>query len=389
MPFSRRSSGILCSAFDSEAARRIARPAPDSSTDRWAAVQSQISPPLVSFILLTYNQQEFVEEATRSALLQTYHPLEIIISDDASTDLTFERATAVIREYKGPHAVTCRVNARNLGTNAHLNIAAGHARGEFIVVAAGDDISLPARVEQLVMQWQSGASGAFSNATIINAHGNTQDIFVRRGYKHMANWRAMVLAGTHGAWGCTLSWERNVFDTFGDMPEDIMGEDAVIPFRCGLLNGLSYVDEPLVQYRDHGENISFWAEERRLSRNEMVELGSRIMQFKEQMYGNWKKDLELARNKNIIDAREHDWGQRVLDENILLVRKMDELLRMSLVRLILLIPCALVHFARRMRNAVSPFVALKTTAWKLLNGVLHYRAPRMHQIIRRLLGRNT
>ena len=352
-------------------------------------MQSKIASPLVSFILLTYEQEKFVEEAVRSALRQTYEPLEIIVSDDASSDRTFVKAKAVIDAYQGPHSVMGRVNARNLGTNGHINVAVRTARGEFIVVAAGDDVSAPGRVERLVRQWQSGASGVFSNATIIDAQGATKDIFVRRGYRHMAGWREMVLAGTHGAWGCTLSWGKRVFESFGDMPENIMGEDAVIPFRCGLLSGLAYVDEPLVHYRDHGGNISFWAEEKRLGSNETVELGSRIMQFKERMYGNWKKDLELARSKNVIDAGEHDWGQRVLDENILLVRKMDELLRTSWIGLIFLLPCAWLRFSRRLRGAVSPFVALKTTAWKLLNGVLHYRAPGTHQVIRRLLGRNT
>ncbi|MGH9784801.1 MAG: glycosyltransferase family 2 protein, partial [Terriglobia bacterium] len=171
-------------------------------------MQSKISPPLVSFILLTYNQQKFVEEAVRSALLQTYQPLEIIVSDDASTDRTFEIARTLIDEYRGPHFVTGCVNARNLGTNGHLNIAVRKAKGEFIVVAAGDDVSLPGRVEKLVRQWRSGASGVFSNATIIDAQSNPKEIFVRQGYKHMVDWREMVIAGTHGAWGCTLSWEK-------------------------------------------------------------------------------------------------------------------------------------------------------------------------------------
>ncbi len=358
-------------------------------TSRQTVVQTKTSAPLVSFVLLTYNQQEFVEKAVRSALHQTYQPLEIIVSDDASTDRTYGIARTVIDGYQGPHSVTGSVNSRNLGTNAHLNSAVKKAKGEFIVVAAGDDVSLPGRVEKLVRQWQSGASGVFSNATIIDARGNPKDIFVRQGYRHMADWREMALAGTHGAWGCTLAWEKGVFGSFGDMPENIMGEDAVIPFRCGLLKGLSYVDEPLVHYRDHGGNISFWAQEKRLSGNEWVELGSRIMQFKERMYCNWKKDLELARSRNIIDAREHDWGQFVLNENILLVRRMDELLKASPVKVIFLLPWAWLYFAGRMCGAVSPFRALKHTGWKLLNGVLHYRAPGVHQLIRRILGRNT
>jgi glycosyltransferase involved in cell wall biosynthesis len=344
---------------------------------------------LVSFLLLTYNQQEFVEEAVRSALLQTYQPLEIIVSDDASTDQTYEIARAVIDEYRGPHLVTACVNARNMGTNGNLNIAVRKAKGEFIVVAAGDDVSLPGRVERLVGQWQSGASGVFSNATIIDAQGDPKGIFVRRGYKHMADWRQMAIAGTHGAWGCTLSWEKRVFEIFGDMPEDILGEDAVIPFRCALLNGLSYVDEPLVGYRDHGGNVSFWAQEKRLGSDELAELGSRVMRFKEQMYGNWQKDVELARSKNIIDARERDWGQSVLTENILLARRMDDLLTASVLKLMCLLPLTWLYFGGRMWGAVSPFLALKKTAWKLLNGLLHYRTPGIHRMIRRIFGRNT
>lgn len=352
-------------------------------------MQSKISPPLVSYILFTYNQEKFVEEAVRSALLQTYQPLEIIISDDASTDRTFEIAKTLVDEYQGPHYVTGRVNAKNMGINPHLNIAVKEAKGEFIVVAAGDDISLPDRVEKLVKQWQAGASGVFSNATIIDAQGNPQKIFVRPGYIHMADWHEMVLAGTHGAWGCTLSWEKRVFEIFGDMPENIIGEDAVIPFRCTLLNGLSYIDEPLVRYRDHGENASFWVQEKVLRKNEMVKLGSRIMKYKEQMYNNWQKDIELARNKKIIDYHDCQRGLFVLNENILLARKMDFLIKADFIRLIYLLPFAWLFFAKRMCRVISPYLALKKTGWKLLNGVLHYRTPWIHKKIRLIFGRNT
>ena len=352
-------------------------------------MQSIPSPPLVSIILLTYNQERFVADAVRSALLQTYWPLEIIISDDASSDRTFEIVKVLVAEYQGSHFVTVRENARNIGINPHLNIAVKEAKGKFVVVAAGDDVSLSDRVEKLVKHWQSGASGVFSNATIIDAQSNQKEIFVRPGYKHMTGWHEMVLAGTHGAWGCTLSWERRVFEIFGDMPENILGEDAVIPFRCALLNGLSYVDEPLVQYRDHGENVSFWAQEQGLRKNEMVELGSRIMQFKEQMYSNWQKDIDLAKTKKIISDHDCQWGQIALHENILLTRKMDYLLKVGFIRLIYLLPFSWLYFTKRMCRVMPPFLALKKTGWKLFNGVLHYRAPWIHQKIRQFFGRNT
>ena len=48
--------------------------------------------PLVSFCILTYNQEKFIEDAIKGALSQEYDNLEIIISDDGSTDRTYDIA---------------------------------------------------------------------------------------------------------------------------------------------------------------------------------------------------------------------------------------------------------------------------------------------------------
>ena len=52
----------------------------DTNTDR----------PLVTFALFAYNQEQHIREAVDGAFSQTYEPLEIILSDDCSTDRTFE-----------------------------------------------------------------------------------------------------------------------------------------------------------------------------------------------------------------------------------------------------------------------------------------------------------
>lgn len=43
-----------------------------------------------SFVVLAYNQQDSIAEAMRAALAQDYPPIEVLISDDCSTDCTFE-----------------------------------------------------------------------------------------------------------------------------------------------------------------------------------------------------------------------------------------------------------------------------------------------------------
>lgn len=48
------------------------------------------SKPLITLAILTYNQAKYIAEAIDGALSQCYHPLEIIISDDCSQDVTYQ-----------------------------------------------------------------------------------------------------------------------------------------------------------------------------------------------------------------------------------------------------------------------------------------------------------
>lgn len=70
---------------------------------------------LISFFALTYNQEKYIEESLKGLLSQTYSPLEIIISDDCSTDKTFEIIKKVVSDYKGTNKILINRNEKNLG----------------------------------------------------------------------------------------------------------------------------------------------------------------------------------------------------------------------------------------------------------------------------------
>lgn len=57
--------------------------------------------PNVTFVMLCYNQEQYVEAAIRGALAQDYLNLDIIISDDNSPDRTFEVAKQIASNYEG------------------------------------------------------------------------------------------------------------------------------------------------------------------------------------------------------------------------------------------------------------------------------------------------
>jgi len=97
--------------------------------------------PLVTFALFAYNQEQYIRQAVEAALAQTYEPLEIIISDDCSSDSTFQVISDLAAGYTGPHTVVARRNANNLGLAAHISTVMEAVNGELVVVAAGDGVS--------------------------------------------------------------------------------------------------------------------------------------------------------------------------------------------------------------------------------------------------------
>jgi hypothetical protein len=131
------------------------------------------------------------------------------------------------------------------------------ARGELIVVAAGDDISLPNRVERCWQAYcQSGrtAMSIYSSMIIIDDQERRQET-VRKPLPTGINDLTCPITDI-GVCGCSHCWHRSVFDIFGPMIQDTVYEDKAIPLRSILLGQIRYIDEPLVLYRRHSGNIS-------------------------------------------------------------------------------------------------------------------------------------
>ncbi|HRV08511.1 MAG TPA: glycosyltransferase family 2 protein [Acidobacteriota bacterium] len=109
----------------------------------------------MSFVLLTCEQVSFVEQAVRSALEQRYDPMELIISDDCSMDGTWQVARRLAREYSGPHRIRLLRQGSRKGIVGKFNTAVAVAAGDLIVLAGGDDVSLPQRAQAIWHTWHS------------------------------------------------------------------------------------------------------------------------------------------------------------------------------------------------------------------------------------------
>ncbi|MFM7858501.1 MAG: glycosyltransferase family 2 protein, partial [Flammeovirgaceae bacterium] len=103
--------------------------------------------PLVTVITVTYNSSKYVRKAIESILASSYTNFELLISDDASSDNTWE----IIQEYKDERIVACR-NTTNIGEYNNRNKCIKLAKGEFIFFIDGDDMLFFRGIEDAIRE---------------------------------------------------------------------------------------------------------------------------------------------------------------------------------------------------------------------------------------------
>ena len=103
--------------------------------------------PLVSVIIPVYNAEKYVEQAVRSIMIQTYQNLEILITDDCSTDGSFAILQKLATE---DSRIKLSRNTENQKIVRTLNALVERASGKYIARMDADDISLPKRIEAQV-----------------------------------------------------------------------------------------------------------------------------------------------------------------------------------------------------------------------------------------------
>ena len=95
-----------------------------------------MSRPTVSIVIATYNQIDHLKECIESCLAQTYSNIEIVITDDASTDGTVDFLRQIeVKEKK----IELVFSETNTGVTANFNRGVKAAKGDWIKVLAGDD----------------------------------------------------------------------------------------------------------------------------------------------------------------------------------------------------------------------------------------------------------
>lgn len=219
--------------------------------------------PLVTFALFAYNQEAYIREAVEGAFAQTYSPLEIILSDDCSTDRTFEIMQEMAAEYRGPHQVRVIRNQKNMGLVPHFLARCREAAGSIIVVAAGDDVSYPDRVFRHVPVYEdpsvfavSGGFDVMDEESVITSRNNVHPIGQPLG-KKVTSFFKSTLHPYVIIQGSTASYRRDVFSLPLPQSEILFSEDNLFNFIIYAHDRrVAFLELPLIAYRAHSAALS-------------------------------------------------------------------------------------------------------------------------------------
>jgi len=221
-------------------------------------MSASLAAPRASLLLLAYNQERDAEAAALSCLAQECETLEIVFSDDASSDRTHEILRAVAADYRGPHRVVVRRNDANLGITGHYNRLVEESSGELLITAAADDTSRPDRAARLLAAWDATGGRAdliASHLVDVDAAGvehgvlKVDDLAACGGVDGWLRRRPFIIGAGH-------AFTRRMMRAFGPLDPAIHHEDQVMVFRALAAGGAVTVDAPLVRYRRGGASAT-------------------------------------------------------------------------------------------------------------------------------------
>lgn len=130
--------------------------------------------PKVSVAIITFNSEKFIEQAIESVLLQDYTNIEIVISDDSSSDNTPKILEKYSKQY--PDKIKVLLAKRNLGATKNWFKCVKACKGKYIACLAGDDEFLPGKISKQVdiMEKDTDISICYSDASVFDMKNNVE-----------------------------------------------------------------------------------------------------------------------------------------------------------------------------------------------------------------------
>ena len=195
--------------------------------------------PLITVIMPVYNSVQYIEEAIKSVLTQTYSQLELLIIDDGSNDGTRE----IINQQKALDDRIQLICLQNQGSGAARNEGIRRANGDYIAFIDADDYYDPNFLLKGIELIKKGYDCIVYNYQRFNGDQET-----------LYRVEPTPLNSYSAVWNKLYQrecWQNLLF------PQDMKIEDfEVIPIAVGSAKKIGYVPDTFYYYRIHQTSIT-------------------------------------------------------------------------------------------------------------------------------------
>ena len=200
--------------------------------------------------MATYNGEKYIHEQISSILSQLSNYDELIVSDDCSTDRTVD----IVREFNDSR-IKLIFNTRAKGYSENFENAIHCATGNFIFLSDQDDVWNESKIEKMLSMLNESQL-VVSDAQFVDKNLNlvNETYFSLRGgkpgfFRNLYKLRYI---------GACMAFRREILSKVLPFPnrKDLCPHDMWISLVAEFYFNVALIEEPLIYYRRHGDNIS-------------------------------------------------------------------------------------------------------------------------------------
>lgn len=212
----------------------------------------------VDVLMATYNGEKYIKEQIESILNQTYKNIQLIISDDCSTDGTKE----ILQQYEQNDKVKVFYHEKNLGYIKNFEFLLKNVESNLYMLSDQDDIWKKEKIKESVKKLKTEKLDlVFGDLEVVD---NNLNIIYKSFDKYMKLDRKINKCITsyklqylyNCMTGCTILSKKELLDKILPLPSTskYMVHDYWIGLMVALNGKIGYIKNPYIKYRQHGSN---------------------------------------------------------------------------------------------------------------------------------------
>lgn len=210
----------------------------------------------IDILMAVYNSNiKFLTKQIDSILNQTYQNINLIISDDSSTNTEVKR---VLEEYAGKdNRIILYFQEKNLGYLKNFEFLLTKSSSEYICFADQDDIWYENKVEKCInVLKEKDVDLVYSDCKQIDENGQVlhKSYLDYKNYPKVNGKDNILTFSRHFAIGCSCMFTKKIKEQMLPFTKSVMAHDWIDVYLASKQKGIACIEEQLFEYRLHSSN---------------------------------------------------------------------------------------------------------------------------------------